>query len=63
MGRLEKGTSDFLITTITAIVVAAIDASVILFPSHDYNRVVIVGIVTFFGLLIVSAHNEYAKKR
>lgn len=55
--------SGFLITTFTAIAVASIDTGVFLFLPENLNRVVVIGIITFFGLLIVSAHHEHAKKR
>lgn len=55
--------SDFHTTTVIALIVAAFDVGTFLIVQDLTTKVVLIGIFTFFGMLIVSAYHERAKTK
>lgn len=61
---MEKRWRDWIVTTLLALFVAVLDIVFFLSPylKDLGEKVAVIGIATFFGLMISSAYHEYAKE-
>ncbi|MGI0072226.1 MAG: hypothetical protein ACREA3_00225 [Nitrosotalea sp.] len=62
-GKNPKWWSDFHTTSVLSMIVAAFDIGTFLYVNDFGTKIVLIGIFTFFGMLIVSAHHEHVKKK